>query len=65
MIGEMVALFAAMSQTIEQLSRDFAITIVAVAAESPRSLRNTTDQKDWKFCFASSKSADKVYASAI
>ena len=33
--NEVVALVAAMSQTIEQLSRDIAATLVAAAAESP------------------------------
>ncbi len=36
MIGEVVVLIAAMSQTIEQLSRDIAITLVAASAESQR-----------------------------
>jgi len=34
--NDMVTLVAAMSQTIEQLSRDIATTLVAAAAESPR-----------------------------
>ncbi len=34
--NEVVALVAAMSQTIEQLSRDIATTLVAASAESPR-----------------------------
>ena len=33
--NDMVVLVAAMSQTIEQLSRDIATTLVAAAAESP------------------------------
>ncbi len=33
---EMIALVAAMSRTVEQLSRDIATTLVAAAAESPR-----------------------------
>ncbi len=36
MIGEVVGLFAAMSQTIEQLSREIATALVAAYAESPR-----------------------------
>ncbi len=36
MIGEAVALFAAMRQTIEQLSRDIATALVAAYGESPR-----------------------------
>ena len=36
MIGEVVGLFAAMSQTIEQLSLDIATALVAANGESPR-----------------------------